>query len=153
MSTNSNIDFDFYSVKKNYDETGCLDDVEEVNSYKYYNDKVNNIIMTKNAARPENDLAAEGYGHLRSAIEVTVEKDLLKDIIKRYRKGVAFPALLRIDGQKLDTYKAQLNVIYERCCVFIVAHSSPTELHTAPTIIELKDDFEEFKKLRKIFTN
>lgn len=76
-----------------------------------------------------------------------------KKTIKRYRKGVAFPSLLRVEGSKIDDYKAKLNDIYEKCCVSIEGHSSTTELATTPTIDELKIDFEEFKKVRKISHN
>ena len=101
----------------------------------------------------EAKLAAEGYGHLRSAIEISVEDDLLKKIVKRYKKGVAFPSLLRLEGGKIDTNKAKINDIYEKCCVSIDGHSSPEEVHTTPTIAELKVDYDEFKKVRKLFTS
>ena len=90
---------------------------------------------------------------MRSAIEIAVEDDLLKKTIKRYKKGVAFPSLLRIEGSKIDINKGKVNDIYEKCCVSIDGHSSPEEIHTTPTISELKLDYEEFKKVRKIFTS
>lgn len=148
------VDFVFHRVKNNFGITGVIDEVEEINSYSYYTKKLQVVIDTK--ASPELDeskLAAEGYGHLRSAIEIAVEDDLLKKTIKRYRKGVAFPSLLRIDGGKLDTHKSKLNDIYEKCCVSIDGHSSPEELHITPTITGLKTDFDEFKKIRSSFTN
>ena len=84
---------------------------------------------------------------------MAVEDDLLKKTIKRYKKGVAFPSLLRIEGGKIDEHKGKINSIYETCCVSIAGHSSPGELHTTPTINELKSDYEEFKKIRKNFTS
>ncbi|MCS6818962.1 MAG: hypothetical protein NZ522_03355, partial [Chitinophagales bacterium] len=68
------------------------------------------------------------------------------------KKGVAFPSLLRVDGKKIDEFKGKLNDIYEKCCVSIDGHSSPEEIHTTPTLDELKSDFEEFKKIRSQFT-
>ena len=106
---------------------------------------------TKPEGQDESKLAAEGYGHLRSAIEVTVEDSILKNTIKRYRKGVAFPSLLRIDGNKIDEFKGTINDIYEKCCVSIDGHSSPSEIHTTPTVTDLKNDFELFKKIRQNF--
>lgn len=148
------VDFVFHRVKNNFGVTGVIDEVEEINSYSYYTKKLQVVIDTKAAPElDESKLAAEGYGHLRSAIEIAVEDDLLKKTIKRYRKGVAFPSLLRIDGGKLDTHKSKLNDIYEKCCVSIDGHSSPEELHTTPTITGLKTDFDEFKKIRGNFTN
>lgn len=146
------ISFLFHRVKENFGITGILDEVEEVNSYSYYIKKLNRVLQTKPEGKEEAKLAAEGYGHLRSAIEITVEDDLFRKTIKRYKKGVAFPSLLRVDGGKIDAYKGKLNNIYEKCCVSIAGHSSPEEIHTTPTIEELKTDFEEFKKIRSQFT-
>jgi energy-coupling factor transporter ATP-binding protein EcfA2 len=147
-----NIEFEFHKVKNNFGITGIIDEVEEINSFSYYTKKLQAVIDTKPSPdKDEAKLVAEGYGHLRSAIEISVEDDLLKKIVKRYKKGVAFPSLLRIDGSKIDTNKGKINDIYEKCCVSIDGHSSPEEIHTTPTITELKVDYEEFKKVRKIF--
>jgi energy-coupling factor transporter ATP-binding protein EcfA2 len=147
------VDFEFHKVKNNFGVTGILDEVEEINSFSYYTKKLQAVIETKPSPdQDEAKLAAEGYGHLRSAIEISVEDDLLKKTVKRYKKGVAFPSLLRIEGNKIDTNKGKINDIYEKCCVSIFGHSSPEEIHTTPTIAELKVDYEEFKKVRKIFT-
>jgi energy-coupling factor transporter ATP-binding protein EcfA2 len=148
-----NIQFIFHRVKENFGTTGLLDEVAEVNSYSYYTKKLNAVLQTNPDGQDEAKLAAEGYGHLRSAIEITVEDDLFKRTIKRYKKGVAFPSLLRVNGNKIDEHKARLNDIYEKCCVSIAGHSSPEEIQTTPKIDELKSDYEEFKKIRKEFTN
>lgn len=150
----ANIDFEFHKVKNNFGITGILDEVEEINSFSYYTKKLQAVIDIKPSPdQDEAKLVAEGYGHLRSAIEISVEDDLLKKTVKRYKKGVAFPSLLRIEGNKIDTYKGKINDIYEKCCVSIDGHSSPEEIHTTPTITELKVDYEEFKKVRKVFTS
>lgn len=146
------ISFMFHRVKENFGVTGILDEVAEVNSYSYYTKKLNAVLQTKPDGQDEAKLAAEGYGHLRSSIEIAVEDDLFKRTIKRYKKGVAFPSLLRVDGGKIDAHKGRLNDIYEKCCVSIDGHSSPEEIHTTPTIDELKMDFEEFKQIRSQFT-
>ncbi|MHA4809914.1 AAA family ATPase [Flavitalea flava] len=145
------VNFSFYSVRNNFEETGIVDEVEEINSYTYYKKKLEAIINAPKNGKVESQLAAEGYGHLRSAIEITVEEDILQKTIKRYRKGVAFPSLLRIEGHKIDAHKGNLNDIYEKCCVSIAGHSSPSELLTTPTVNELKADYESFKQLRKNF--
>jgi hypothetical protein len=148
----ANVEFQFHKVKNNFGITGILDEVEEVNSLSYYTKKLQAVIDTKPSPdQDEAKLAAEGYGHLRSAIEIAVEDDLLKKTVKRYKKGVAFPSLLRIEGNKIDTNKGKVNDIYEKCCVSIDGHSSPEEIHTTPTIAELKVDYDEFKKIRREF--
>lgn len=109
-------------------------------------------MQTNPEGQDEAKLAAEGYGHLRSAIEISVEDDFFKRTIKRYKKGVAFPSLLRVEGSKIDTHKGRLNDIYEKCCVSIDGHSSPEEIPSVPTMAELKIDFDEFKTIRANFT-
>lgn len=144
------IDCKFFSVKKNFDVTGVIGDVTEMNTYEYFKQKLDDLFLKKQEG-DEDKIAAVGYGYLRSAIEIVVENQVLQNTIKRYRKGVAFPALLRIDGQKLDTHKVALNDIYEKCCVSIDGHSSPEEIHTSPTMDELKNDYNRFKDLKKEF--
>ncbi|HEY2347569.1 MAG TPA: hypothetical protein VGH64_01075, partial [Puia sp.] len=134
-----------------HDETGFLHSFEELNSYKYYNDKLNAILSAGSSGGEEDKMAAEGYGHLRAAMEVCVEESVFKNVVKRYRKGVAFPALLRIDCAKIEEHRESLNDIYEKCCVSIAGHSSPAEIHVSPTLAELRVDFDMFKKLRTIF--
>jgi energy-coupling factor transporter ATP-binding protein EcfA2 len=145
------IGFTFYSVKNNFGETGFLGDVEEINSFSDYHTKLKAVINCTDRSLDEATLAAEGYGHLRSMIEVCVEKEVLKETVKRYRKGVAFPSLLRIKGDKIDGHKGRLNDIYEKCCTSIAGHSSPSEIHTAPTIVVLKADYEDFIAIRNHF--
>jgi len=146
------IQFLFHRVKENFGMTGVLDEVEEINSFGYYTKKLNLVLQTKPEGQDEAKLAAEGYGHLRSAIEISVEDDLFKKTIKRYKKGVAFPSLLRVEGGKIDIHKGGLNNIYEKCCVSIDGHSGPEEVPTTPTMAALRIDFEEFKRIRSNFT-
>lgn len=146
------VQFIFHRVKQNFETTGLLDEVEEINSYSYYTKKLNSVLQTPLDGQDEATLAAKGYGYLRSAIEITVEDDLFKKTIKRYKKGVAFPSLLRVNGGKIDEHKSKLNDIYEKCCVSIDGHSSPEEIHTTPTMAELKSDYESFTKIRSEFT-
>jgi hypothetical protein len=138
-------------VKENFGETGVLDEVEELNSYSHYERKLNTLLNTSHQGQDEAKIAAQGYGHLRSMIEITVEDSLFQKTIKRYKKGVAFPSLLRVNGGKIDEHKSKLNDIYEKCCVSIDGHSSPEEIHTTPQIVELKVDLGEFKKIRSQF--
>lgn len=147
------IGFNFISVKSNFGTTGIVDEVEEINSYTHYTKKLTKVLETKPDGQDEAKLASEGYGHLRSAIEVSVESDILQKTIKRYGKGVAFPSFLRVQGNKIDQFKGNLNDIYEKCCTSIDGHSSPEEVPSTPTIEELKVDFDTFKEIRKKFTN
>ena len=58
---------------------------------------------------------------------------------------------MKVDGNILNTHKDKLNEIFERCCGYIKGHSNPTPIHNDPTMIELKTDFDEFKKIREAF--
>lgn len=147
-----NIDFNFIKVKSNFGVTGVVDEVEEINSYSHYTKKLHKILETKSEGQDEEQLAAQGYGHLRSAIEVSVESDILQKSIKRYSKGVAFPAFLRVRGKEIDEHKGALNDIYEKCCTAIEAHSSPEEVPSTPNMEELKADYGNFKAIRTVFT-
>lgn len=145
------INFKFIKVKSNFGLTGVVDEVEEINSYDFYRKKLQKVLDSKPIG-DEAKLATEGYGHLRSAIEVSVESDILQKTIKRYGKGVAFPSFLRIKGNEIDDYKGALNDIYEKCCTSIAGHSSPEEVTSTPSIEELLADYERFKEIRKVFT-
>jgi|LSQX01.2.fsa_nt_gb ABC-type transport system involved in cytochrome c biogenesis ATPase subunit len=145
------INFSFIKVKSNFGLTGVVDEVEEINSFDYYRKKLNKVLETKPEGE-EAKLAAEGYGHLRSAIEVSVESDVLQKSIRRYSKGVAFPSFLRVRGKEIDEYKGALNDIYEKCCTSIDGHSSPEEVPSTPCIDDLRADYESFKEIRKVFT-
>ena len=147
----SQVSFEFHRVKVNFGFTGILDEVEEINSLKDYITKLKLVLKTNPEGQNEAKLAAEGYGHLRSAIEIFVEVKLFAKTIIRYKKGVAFPCLLSVDGGKIDAHKGKLNDIYEKCCASIDGHSSPEEIHTPPTIEELKTDFEQFNKINSQF--
>ena len=145
------INFSFIKVKSNFGLTGVVDEVEEINSFDYYRKKLNKVLETKPEGE-EAKLASEGYGHLRSAIEVSVESDVLQKSIRRYSKGVAFPSFLRVRGKEIDEYKGALNDIYEKCCTSIDGHSSPEEVPSTPCIDDLRADYESFKEIRKVFT-
>ena len=97
------------------------------------------------------DVAEDGYGFLRSAIELCVEFEVFQGTIKRYQKNVALTSFMKVNGDKINAHKDKLNEIFERCCGFIKGHSNPEEIHNDPTLAELKTDFEDFKTIRNEF--
>jgi recombinational DNA repair ATPase RecF len=153
LPNNVHIKSIFHHVKRDLDETGFLVPFQELNSITSYLSNLNVLLASGKTGRDEGEMAAQGYGHLRAAIELFVEEEMFQRVVKRYRKGVAFPALMRVNGNKIEECKTGLNDIYEKCCVSIEGHSSPTELHTTPTLAELKTDLEAFKEIRKAFKN
>lgn len=142
----------FYNVKNEFDQVGIISEgEEEINNVKSYISKINSLINNTAKGRSEREIAEDGYGYLRSAIELCVEHEIFQGTVKRYQKNVALTSFVKVDGGKIDSTKEKLNEIFERCCGYIKGHSNPTEIHNDPTINELKKDFEEFKNIRNQF--
>ncbi|MCP5061985.1 MAG: hypothetical protein GY936_05915 [Ignavibacteriae bacterium] len=93
----------------------------------------------------------DGYGHLRSAIELLVEHEIFQGTVKRYQKNIALTQFVKVDGILVNSHKDKFNEIFERYCGFIKSHNNPTEIHNDLTIAELKIDFENFNNIRKDF--
>ncbi|MGN6801234.1 MAG: AAA family ATPase [Ginsengibacter sp.] len=144
----------FYNSKNEYLETGVITEAEEeINKVKSYISKVNTILNNTPRDREEADVAEDGYGFLRSAIELFVEHEIFQGTVKRYQKNIALTNFVKVDGALLDTYKNKLNEIFERCCGFIKGHSNPAEIYNNPTVAGLKIDFDEFSSIRTEFLN
>lgn len=141
-----------YNSKNEYNETGFITEAdEEKNSVKDYLSKINVIINNTPKDRPEAEVAEDGYGYLRSAIELFVEHEIFCGTVKRYQKNIALTQFVKVDGALLNSHKEKLNEIFERCCGFIKGHSNPEEIYHDPTIAGLKADFDEFKAIRDVF--
>jgi ABC-type Mn2+/Zn2+ transport system ATPase subunit len=142
----------FYNSKNEYNETGFITEAEEeINKVNSYISKINVIVNNTPKDAPEASIAEDGYGHLRSAIELLIEHEIFHGTVKRYQKNVSLTQFIKIDGTLVNTHKDKLNEIFERCCSFIKGHSNPIEVYNDPTIAELKIDFEDFKKIRDAF--
>ncbi|MBC8490577.1 MAG: AAA family ATPase [Bacteroidetes bacterium] len=150
--TFNNLNCKFYNSKNEYSETGIITEAaEEINKVKYHISKINVIINNTPKDRPEVEVAEDGYGHLRSAIELLVEHEIFQGTVKRYQKNIALTQFVKVDGVLVNSHKDKLNEIFERSCGFIKGHSNPTEIHNDPTISELETDFKEFNNIRQKF--
>jgi wobble nucleotide-excising tRNase len=152
--TNSykHLDFQKYNVSKQYGIPGYLSNAEEpLNSPKEYIKGINIILNVPDKSRTEDSVAAEGYGLLRAAIEVFVEREMLQSVVKRYQKNIALSLLTKIDGATIDSNKQELNDVFSRCCGYISGHSNPEIVVQSATIDELQTDFDRFKEIRKRF--
>jgi len=146
------IDSNFYNVKNEFNEVGIISEAEEeINKVNSYISKINSLLNNTPTGRPEADIAEDGYGYLRSAIELCVEHEIFQGAVKRYQKNVALTSFIKVDGEKIDLCKEKLNEIFEKCCGYIKGHSNPIEIHNSPTINDLKNDFNEFITIRKQF--
>lgn len=149
-----NLDFKYYYVQVDESRTGILLDRVAPHREKV-GDRIKEI--NKIFGKPEdeknldtNRLAIEGYGHLRSAIEILVEKELLNGVVKRYRKNVALTNLVKVDGKIIDQAKEQLNEVFGHCCTYLDGHSNPDERVREPSLPELRVDFDKFKEVKKL---
>jgi hypothetical protein len=143
----------FYNSSNDFGETGLITEAEEeINKTTSYIKKINLIFNNTPKDRKESDIAEDGYGFLRSAIELCVEHEIFKGTVKRYQKNIALTSFVKVDGGLVNQHKDKLNEIFERCCGYIKGHSNPTEIHNDPTLTELKSDFNEFIKIRTVFS-
>jgi ABC-type Mn2+/Zn2+ transport system ATPase subunit len=150
-----NLKYKYYESEIDLDYTGFLHESPTLkeDSFKNYKGEINKILglPKEERTRRESELAIEGYNRLRPAIEVFVEKEMLLGTVKRYRKNVALTFLERINGALIDKNKERLNDIFEKCCGYIEAHSSPNGVPAQPTLTELKTDFDEVCQIRSEF--
>ena len=154
QSSFKSLKYKFYNTKNNFKETGFVTEAEEeINKVKSYTGKINTILYNTPKGKSETDLAEDGYGYLRSAIELFVEIDIFQGTVKRYQKNIALTSFLKVDGIKLNQHKEKLNEIFERCCGYIKGHSNPEQIHNDPTLVELKSDFDDFIAIRSTFIN
>lgn len=151
------LEFKYYETETDLKHTGFLHESPTLreDSFKNYKTKINNLLNLPKDERDrrESELAIEGYNKLRPAIEVFVEKEMFKETVKRYRKNVALTLLEKVNGSLIDKHKESLNDIFERCCGYIDAHSSPDGVPSQPTVTELKIDFDEVCQIRSEFVN
>lgn len=149
------LEYQYYTVDKDLNNTGYL--YENVpphkETYKTYVSKVNLILSSSKEERVqrESKLAQEGYNYLRSAIELLVEDEIFKKVVKRYKRNITFGQFEKINGTTLDSIKQELTDVFHQCCCYIEAHSNPEELADLPTLEQLKLDFERIKEIRELF--
>lgn len=154
QTTFKNLDYKFYNSKTQFGRTGYITEAEEeINGVNPLIKQINTLINNTPKDRDEGDIASDGYGYLRSAIEVCVEKEIFLGTVKRYQKNIVLGAFVKVNGDLINTHKDKLNELFERCSGYIKGHSNPTEIHNDPTLAELKNDFEDFKKIRAFFAN
>jgi energy-coupling factor transporter ATP-binding protein EcfA2 len=151
------VKFVYYQVSRDDEMTGLLEKnpSSKEERFAYYKARINEGVFnrpTDEKKRLATELAIKGYGLLRSAIEVMVEHDMFKGVVKRYAKNVALMSLERVDGKLIEEHKVDLNAIYERCCMFIEGHSNPDEVAGDPDLSLLKIDFQAIQTIRKDFT-
>ena len=147
------LNYKMYNSKKEFGKCGVITKVdEEINSVTFFIKRVEIILNNTSQNRPESEIASEGYGFLRSAIELCVENEILK-AVKRYQRNVVLTKFVEVDGDLINQYKAKLNEIFEHCCCYITGHSNPTIINNNPTLNELEDDFNSFKEIRNKFIN
>lgn len=146
------LNYKFYNSQKEYDFVGVITEVEEEkNKVKQNIKNINTLINNKPKDRSEVEVAKEGFGELRSAIELCIEYEIFNGTIQRYQKHVSLGRFSQVNADGLGKHKDNLNDMYERCCGFINAHSNPQPVYNDPTIEDLTADFKDFMKIRSEF--
>jgi hypothetical protein len=142
----------FLNSKSEFGETGVITEAEEeINSVNKYISKINPLINNTPKGRSESDVASDGYGYLRSAIELCVEQEIFQGTVKRYQKNIALTSFVKVNGELLNQCKDKLNEIFERSCGYIKGHSNPTEIDNEPKLSEFIEDYNDFKRIRGLF--
>lgn len=143
------MNYKFYNAQKDYDFVGVISEAEEEKNKVTENIKsINKLINNKPKDRSEVDVAKEGFGKLRSGIELFIEHEVFNGTVQRYQKHISLGKFIKVNSDLIGKHKDALNDMYDRCCGFIGAHSNPEIVYNDPTIEDLKADFEEFKKIR-----
>ncbi|MEI6316369.1 MAG: AAA family ATPase [bacterium] len=141
-----------YDIRSEYGLTGVISITDaDIDQVKKPVVKIRTLLNNLPKGRRENDVAAEGFGELRAAIELLVEHHIFRGTVKRYQPNIALTNFIKVDGLLVNKNKDKLNEIYERCCRYTNAHSNPEEVITQPTVAELKLDFDEFETIHKQF--
>lgn len=141
--------YQFYNSLKNYDFVGVITEAEEEKNKVTENIKnINKLINNTPKDRSEIEVAKEGFGELRSAIELFIEHEVFNGTVQRYQKHISLGKFIKVNSDLIAKHKEYLNDIYDRCCGFIGAHSNPEIVYNDPTIEDLKADFEDFQEIR-----
>jgi len=147
----SKVKLKMYEILKDEKNTGFLYEMltPKEETFKKYKSEINGIfnLPAEDRAERRDQLAIKGYGKLRSAIEIIVEKHILCDTVKRYRRNVALTSFERINVEKLEKHRERLSAIFSRCCSFIDGHTNPDEIPDKPDLDSLKIDFDEVLKI------
>lgn len=146
------LNYKFNNSHKEYDFVGIITDAEEEKNKVTQNIKnIKKLINNRPKDRSEVDVAKEGFGELRSAIELCIEHEIFEGTVHRYQKHISLGNFIKVNGEEISKQKVSLNDIYDRCCGFIGAHSNPEQVYNDPSIDDLKADFEEFTRIRAEF--
>ncbi|MDO7136339.1 AAA family ATPase [Algibacter lectus] len=148
---NKGVDFRFYNVSTNGVNTGILSDGKPINKLSTYKGKLNIIFNNGLDGRNENEVAAEGYAYLRTSLELLVSNTIFQEIVGRYRNNIMMTKFPAVKGDKIEKYKAEIDAMFVRSSGYISAHSHPEEQNVAPTLNDLKADFERFQLIEADF--
>lgn len=141
-----------YDVATEKGYTGVLTSSEAgKNTVTYYIKRINSVLNNRPKEMSDSDAASLGYGYLRSAIEISVENEMLSGTVVRYQKNVMLMNFGKLKTALIEQHKDKVYEIFERCCAFLPGHSNPQEIATEPTIDDLTADFNAFEEIRRAF--
>ena len=89
---------------------------------------------------------------MRAFCEKTVEEDLFKGVVDRYRLNVMLTKLPQVRPDRMDTAIKAIMPIYEQCCEVTDAHSQPVErANVHPGLDDLKADWKALQDARDAY--
>lgn len=151
----SGVTLNMYEVQRDEKNTGYLNKIRapQDESFSKFKADINKIFNLPAGERDSkrDQLAAEGYGLLRSAIEILVESHMLCGTVRRYQKNVAVTNFEKIKTGKIDEHRENLSAIFSRCCGFIDGHTNPDGIPDKPDLDSLKSDFEDVQVIFRAF--
>ena len=113
--------------------------------------RVENAISKASQADPslQDAQIAHAYALMRSWCEAFAEQELLGNVSQRYRANIMMTRLDKIKVERLSDAIPILSAAFERFSRYMTGHSHPHEQQgVSRTITELKQDWDELKKMR-----
>lgn len=113
--------------------------------------KLNQIIHNRPSGYSDEEVISKWYAILREIIEILIENDILRWIVRRHKRHIPVEIINEIDLSKVNTHRDCLLNVYRRCCVFLEWHSHPDWTRIIPTLDELKSDRDSIQGIHQDF--
>ena len=120
-------------------------------SYKNYKKILNELMSNQKELRENKNKLYDCFSYMRSALELMVVEKVFKKTVNRYAPDIKMTNFESIDTAALNDNGYRISTLFNKVCRFIPAHSSSPQARIEPTIDILKECYEEFKALDKIF--
>lgn len=118
-----------------------------VETYKYYKDKIASILKRSNSAQLELSEIELAYDYIRSGIEVLISLNILNGTTERYKHDISVNRFSKIKFDSIKEDQQALVDLYDNVCCYIPGHSSSLAGKIEPDIISLQNDFKTLNNI------